>query len=79
MHDETSNHGTLLHGADFSGADLSGAIFNHENDALDAVGWEEATWTAAHFHYLDPPHSPDGMVHHKHGIVIVLEPATLRF
>ena len=37
-HDGTNNHGALLHGADFSGANLSGAIFNHENDALDATG-----------------------------------------
>ena len=34
-------------------------------------------WTAARFHYLDPPHFPDGMVHHEHGIVIVSEPADL--
>ena len=71
VYDGTSNHGALLHGADFSGANLSGAIFNHENDALDAVDWEEAPWTAARFHYLDPPHFPDEMVHHEHGIVMV--------
>ena len=73
-----SNHGALLHGGDFSGMNLSGSIFNHENDSLDAVGWEESTWTGAYFHYLDLPYFPDGMVHHEYGIVIVPEPETLR-
>ena len=76
--DETIIGGAQLHEANFSGADLSGAIFDHENDAYDAVGWELAIWTGAHFHYLNQPLFPTGMIHTDHGIVVrTPEPSTL--
>jgi MYXO-CTERM domain-containing protein len=56
--------------AAFSYADLTGADFNRENDALDAVGWAEATWTGASFHYLNPGDFPTGMIHADHGITV---------
>ena len=68
--DETIVGGANLHGANFSGADISGAVFNHDDDALDAVGWETATWTGARFHYRDIPHFPTGMIFKDHGIVV---------
>ena len=68
--DETIVSGTQLHGANFSGADISGAVFNHEDDTLDVVGWETATWTGAHFNYRDVPHLPTGMIFKDHGIVV---------
>ncbi|MEC7502139.1 MAG: pentapeptide repeat-containing protein [Planctomycetota bacterium] len=68
--DEMIVGGANLHGANFSGADISGAVFNHEDDALDAVGWETATWTGARFHYRDIPHFPTGMIFKDHGIVV---------
>ena len=72
--------GAELIQADLSGANLSDAISNHENEALNAAGWEEATWTDAHFHYLDAPHFPDGMIYTDHGITVrTPEPAAHLF
>ena len=76
--EETIIVGAQLYEANFSGADLSGVIFDHENDALDAVGWETATWTGAYFDYLNPALFPTGMIYTDHGIVVrTPEPAAL--
>ena len=76
--EETIIVGSQLYEANFSGAELSGVIFDHENDALDAVGWETATWTGASFHYLNPTLFPTGMIYTDHGIVVrTPEPASL--
>ena len=76
--EETIIVGAQLYEANFSGAELSGVIFDHENDALDAVGWETATWTGASFHYLNPTLFPTGMIYTDHGIVVrTPEPSTL--
>ena len=76
--EETIIGGAQLDEANFVGADLSGAVFDHENDAYDATGWETATWTGASFHYLNPALFPTGMIHTDHGIVVrTPEPSTL--
>ena len=76
--EETIIVGAQLHEANVSGADLSGVIFDHENDALDAVGWETAIWMGANFHYLNPTLFPTGMIHTDHGIVVrTPEPAAI--
>ena len=76
--EETIIGGAQLDEAIFAGADLSGAVFDHENDAYDATGWETATWTGASFHYLNPALFPTGMIHTDHGIVVrTPEPSTL--
>ena len=76
--EETIIGGAQLDEAIFVESDLSGAVFDHENDAYDATGWETATWTGASFHYLKPALFPTGMIHTDHGIVVrTPEPSTL--
>jgi MYXO-CTERM domain-containing protein len=77
--DETIIGGAQLHYANFSGADISGVNFTSPPpDSLDATGWETATWTGAHFDYLNPALFPTGMIYTDHGIVVrTPEPSTL--